>query len=820
MQDKVYIGNSEFSSVPRIRGKKSSIWSKIYPIFSILIPNGVLKFCGMKSKEIRNAWREKIALVSIIFLLCCLLGFLTFGINRVVCKGNNQFIYGNLPKFNDQTVVGNGELYYCDEAEGLVRNLKTKTPTSCKRFFGKQITDEGLDPSNMIKISDIYFNFSDIKKLNLIAIEDKVYDPTIVTHNYFDDFIKQYTGKKADGNNLDPDALKCFKDACYFGKIADHTYGCIVADVLLYLSTVIIFSIIALKFLLAFLYSWYISGKTYISRVDRTSAGRMSRQNAIQNSNSNQTNDRIFLNTIMLVTCYSEDREGIKNTLDSLCDQNYDNKLILVIADGLIKGSGSDATTPDIIIDLMTVYHRSEASEYQSLNGTLNRGIVYTGTYTSSTNNSSDPSNVSENQLNHQRNNNTCKMMAIVKVGREDEKTKPGNRGKRDSQVIIMGFMNKLLYSERMTDLEYAMYESFIALDFNPMQLDIILMVDADTIVHQDALLYFNSAFVNDTKIMGMCGETKIINKASSWVTMIQVFEYYISHHLTKTFESVFGGVTCLPGCFCIYRIFINENGTVTPIVSHPAVLNAYSITKTETLHDKNLLLLGEDRYLTTLLLKTFSKRKLIFLPKATCRTFVPDTFRVLLSQRRRWINSTVHNLMELVSVKSLCGTFCCSMQFAVGVELVGTLVLPVSIFFTFVLIIVSILGKPAWIPLIMLACILGLPAILILITSFRLQYIFWLIIYIFSLPVWNFILPVYSFWHFDDFSWGETRKVEGEEKTETENVDVKTETRLFTLNEREYAKSRGRDVTELEDELIQKSIRQMDQLPGGPSQK
>lgn len=31
------------------------------------------------------------------------------------------------------------------------------------------------------------------------------------------------------------------------------------------------------------------------------------------------------------------------------------------------------------------------------------------------------------------------------------------------------------------------------------------------------------------------------------------------------------------------------------------------------------------------------------------------------------------------------------------------------------------------------------------------------------GLPIWNFILPVYAFWHFDDFSWGQTRQVEGE---------------------------------------------------------
>ena len=63
------------------------------------------------------------------------------------------------------------------------------------------------------------------------------------------------------------------------------------------------------------------------------------------------------------------------------------------------------------------------------------------------------------------------------------------------------------------------------------------------------------AVMIQDAGIMGLCGETKIDNKWESWVSMIQVFEYYISHHFTKAFESVFGGVTCLPGCFSMYRI-------------------------------------------------------------------------------------------------------------------------------------------------------------------------------------------------------------------------------------------------------------------------
>lgn len=222
-----------------------------------------------------------------------------------------------------------------------------------------------------------------------------------------------------------------------------------------------------------------------------------------------------------------------------------------------------------------------------------------------------------------------------------------------------------------------------------------------------------------------------------------------------------------------MYRIKApkGDRGYWVPILANPDIVEHYSENVVDTLHKKNLLLLGEDRYLSTLMLKTFPKRKMVFCPQAVCKTIVPDTFRILLSQRRRWINSTIHNLFELMLVRDLCGTFCFSMQFVVFMDLVGTLVLPAAISFTLYIIIISILPhsvthmeKPI-ISLILLAFILGLPGILIVITSRKVAYVGWMLIYLLSLPIWNLILPAYSFWHMDDFTWGETRKIAGEEK-------------------------------------------------------
>ncbi|KAI9835758.1 MAG: hypothetical protein M1819_001937 [Sarea resinae] len=482
---------------------------------------------------------------------------------------------------------------------------------------------------------------------------------------------------------------------------------------------------------------------------------------------------------ICLVTAYSEGADGLRTTLDSIATTDYPNshKTILIICDGMIKGHGEDLTTPEIALAMMkdnaVLPDEVQAFSYVAVaSGSKrhNMAKVYAGFY-----------DYGENSAIPPEKQQRVPMLIVVKCGTPDEATlsKPGNRGKRDSQIILMSFLQKVMFDERMTELEFEMFNGLWKITgISPDFYEVVLMVDADTKVFPDSLTHMVSAMVKDPEVMGLCGETKIANKRDSWVSMIQVFEYFISHHQSKSFESVFGGVTCLPGCFSMYRIKAPKGGQNywVPILANPDIVEHYSENVVDTLHKKNLLLLGEDRYLSTLMLRTFPKRKQIFVPQAVCKTVVPNQFKVLLSQRRRWINSTVHNLMELVLVRDLCGTFCFSMQFVVFIELVGTLVLPAAISFTIYLIIIAIVRKPVpVIPLVLLALILGLPAVLIVVTAHRLSYILWMVIYIFSLPIWNFVLPTYAYWKFDDFSWGDTRKTAGE-KTKKAGIEYEGE--------------------------------------------
>jgi chitin synthase len=147
---------------------------------------------------------------------------------------------------------------------------------------------------------------------------------------------------------------------------------------------------------------------------------------------------------------------------------------------------------------------------------------------------------------------------------------------------------------------------------------------------------------------------------------------------MAKAFESLFGSVTCLPGCFTLYRLRTPD--THKPLLISNQMVTDYSENRVDTLHMKNLLHLGEDRYLTTLLLKHFPLFKTQFIRDAHAFTVAPDDWQVLLSQRRRWINSTVHNLGELIFLEQLCGFCCFSMRFVVMMDLVSTITQPITV--------------------------------------------------------------------------------------------------------------------------------------------
>ncbi|KAG5652272.1 hypothetical protein H0H81_005583 [Sphagnurus paluster] len=361
------------------------------------------------------------------------------------------------------------------------------------------------------------------------------------------------------------------------------------------------------------------------------------------------------------VPCYTEGEDSLRRTIDSLASLNYDDKrkLIFIICDGNIIGSGNDRTTPRIVLDILGVDPKVDPEPllFKSVgegSKALNYGKVYSGLY--------------------EFEGHVVPYMVIVKVGKPTERSKPGNRGKRDSQILLMHYLNRVHFDAPMSPLELEIYHQMRnVIGIDPAFYEYIFTIDADTTVTPDALNRLVATTADDSSIIGVCGETKLQNEEDSWWTMIQVYEYYISHHLSKAFESLFGSVTCLPGCFTLYRIRTADKGR--PIIISNRIIDEYSEPNVDTLHKKNLFSLGEDRFLTTLLMKHFPTFKTKFIPDAVAHTVAPESSRILFSQRRRWINSTVHNLCELAILPELFGFCCFSMRFFVYLDLIGTLV-------------------------------------------------------------------------------------------------------------------------------------------------
>ncbi|KAK9328806.1 chitin synthase-domain-containing protein [Lipomyces starkeyi] len=453
---------------------------------------------------------------------------------------------------------------------------------------------------------------------------------------------------------------------------------------------------------------------------------------------------------ICQIPAYTEGEEQLRKAIDSLTSLKYDNKrkLLFIICDGMIIGSGNDKPTPNIVLDILGADPRLDPPPLQfksvgegSLQ--LNYGKVYSGLY--------------------EYEGNVVPYIVVVKVGKPSEKSKPGNRGKRDSQILLLDLLNRVHFKSPMSPLQLEIFHQINnVIGVDPELYEYLLMVDADTSVSEDSLNRLVACCAQDSRIAGIAGETSLQNEEGSWWTMIQVYEYYISHHLAKSFESLFGSVTCLPGCFCMYRLRTADRGR--PLIISTQVIEEYSDGQVNTLHKKNLLALGEDRYLTTLMTKHFPRMRYVFTPDAFAQTAAPETWSILLSQRRRWINSTIHNLAELLFIPDMCGFCIFSMRFVVVIDLVGTLMLPSVVVYLGYLLYLIITGTGPFplISIVMIACVYGLQA-LVFILRRQWQHVGWMIIYLLACPIYYFVLPVYSFWNQDNFSWGNTRIVVGE---------------------------------------------------------
>ncbi|OMH81058.1 Chitin synthase 7 [Zancudomyces culisetae] len=525
-------------------GLISKSWRIFSKVVTGFIPSFVIRKCKNTQDDERvQAWREKITLCLLILCMCGAMVFFTFGLTQLFCvysepidtyglqknhgaKSKKRYVsvYGSIydvtngfgipnhPRVN-ATLIGSDISRFFSTTYPRAEKCKFwpvgKSPSTCLFNDGKFChnsatignTLSGLDTNKKITYqwNDIYN-----KKYYLFVYNGSVFN----VYNYLEqslvnrtgylgaphitDSIIQMVGTDATQYINSKSELKqlvsCFYAQYLVGVVDGTPVGCILVNGLLAVSMMMVGMVTLTKFFCAVLFNW-----TYKWRFCRN----YNNIYTMRDKNHNEVHELPYV--LILVTCYSEGKDSLKKTLDSIAETYYPepNKVLVVIADGMVSGEDENKSTPEIVLELMGVNNPSDMRAHNPYSDDQN---------SAARKQSEDPRPLAYKSIGHGEhgyNNakvyggvynasigNKINMLAVIKTGNSVEisnnSSKPGNRGKRDSQLIIMQWLKKACLNEPMTPLEFELTEMlFEVCKIRPDVLELILMIDADTKVEK-----------------------------------------------------------------------------------------------------------------------------------------------------------------------------------------------------------------------------------------------------------------------------------------------------------------------------------------------
>ena len=203
------------------------------------------------------------------------------------------------------------------------------------------------------------------------------------------------------------------------------------------------------------------------------------------------------------------------------------------------------------------------------------------------------------------------------------DNTKVKNK-KRWSQVMYMNYIIEHRLQEKKEDgqLKYDPHSTYI------------LTTDADIDFTPDSVAALLDFLVRDDSVGAVCARTHPLG--SGPLVWYQIFEYAFGHWFQKSAEHVIGCVLCCPGCFSVFRVSALSS-----------VIKTYqsSVTGASEFLTKDM---GEDRWLCTLMIQKGWRLEYAALPQNS--TYCPESFNEFFNQRRRWVPSTLANLIQLVT--------------------------------------------------------------------------------------------------------------------------------------------------------------------------
>lgn len=152
---------------------------------------------------------------------------------------------------------------------------------------------------------------------------------------------------------------------------------------------------------------------------------------------------------------------------------------------------------------------------------------------------------------------------------------------------------------------------------------EIVIFVDSDSFVEPSCVRHLVKYFVHP-EIGAVSGHTDVYNRDTNLLTRMQALRYYIAFKVYKAAESVFGLVTCCPGCCSAYR-----RSYLAEFIDEWARQTFFGTRCT----------FGDDRSLTNYMLRS---RRAAYAEEAKAYTVVPDTFSKYRRQQQRWKKSWV----------------------------------------------------------------------------------------------------------------------------------------------------------------------------------
>ncbi|KAG0290942.1 hypothetical protein BGZ98_003234, partial [Dissophora globulifera] len=405
---------------------------------------------------------------------------------------------------------------------------------------------------------------------------------------------------------------------------------------------------------------------------------------------------------------------------------------------------------------------------------------------------------------------------------------------------VVIQWLHRICFNAPMSVFEFKVSERTRELmGQGPELFDMLFMTEVGSVCDRQSVRRCVDALESNARVMGVTGQGVVENRWHNWLTRKQAYEDHLASQFMIPLQSTLGTVQCLPSQFSMVRIKARREareetepevghvehrsgdtsvmseadaledlddevrskaklGTVTkgdlqdegegvdksifsvPILIHPDIVASFIDHLACASHERSQVLGrgGVDRYLASLLHRTFPDRSVVHIPKATFH-FVAvggddeDGLWIhVRHQSQLWL-SDIHVLWGDMWSTHRRGIFCCSSNFLALLEWSHLIFLPLIAILALVLIPIVAVGAMTD-----KGTLYSLPNVLALafvLSTTMLQPVMGLLLkspnrnfadslvglcmYIAMLPIKYLVVPVYACWHLDDLDSAATHK-------------------------------------------------------------